>query len=321
MIIPTSTTITNNAMIPIAPDESIAAQVSEVQRIWLVEQHQEYEVYSNGLRVETRHTVPNEPRTYQPLDRNRGYEFSTEALTVPAGIVFHTTESLMAPFEAERNKELKRAGEELLGYLQRHRAYHYLIDRFGRVFRVVQESDAANHAGNSIWSDRRWAYLNLNHSFLGVAFEAQSRDESGRPSVSPAQIHSGRVLTDMLRSKYRLAAINCVAHAQVSVNPSNMRIAYHTDWAKDLPFAELGLTDNYSIPLPSVAEFGFTYDSYIVKMSGDRPWRGLLAATTLVDKAAEASGQSAADLRAAMQKRYRERLAVVKNRAAAEESN
>ena len=39
-----------------------------------------------------------------------------------------------------------RLGESLLEYVRRGRAYHYLIDRFGRVYRVVAESDAANHA-------------------------------------------------------------------------------------------------------------------------------------------------------------------------------
>ena len=54
--------------------------------------------------------------------------------------------------------------------------YNFLIDRFGRVYRVVQESDAANHAGNSIWAEpswpgwrasfwwsRRWSSVRPNH--------------------------------------------------------------------------------------------------------------------------------------------------------------
>jgi len=73
--------------------------------------------------------------------RPRGAPFGTR------GIVFHTTESLQIPFEAQRNRALKRIGESLLQYVGRRCAYHYLIDRFGRVFRVVAEQDAANHAG------------------------------------------------------------------------------------------------------------------------------------------------------------------------------
>ena len=54
-----------------------------------------------------------------------------------------------------------------------HRAYHFVIDRFGRVHRIVVESDAANHAGHSVWADSKWLYLHLNDGFLSVAFEAR----------------------------------------------------------------------------------------------------------------------------------------------------
>ena len=57
-----------------------------------------------------------------------------------------------------------------------------MIDRFGRVFRIVRESDSANHAGNSVWADQHWVYVNLNESFFGVAFEAQTQAERIEPS-------------------------------------------------------------------------------------------------------------------------------------------
>src|SRR5574341_2120807 len=69
----------------------------------------------------------------------------------------------------------------------------FLIDRFGRVWRVVRETDAANHAGWSVWADEHWVYLNLNDSFLAVAFEASS----GAPApVNPAQVRAGRALVE-----------------------------------------------------------------------------------------------------------------------------
>ena len=97
---------------------------------------------------------------------------------MPAGIVYHTTESLQAPFESSQNNVLKRVGESLLEYVRRRRCYNFLIDRFGRVFRIVNESDAADHAGHSVWADERHFYVNLNDSFIGVSFEAQT--EAGR---------------------------------------------------------------------------------------------------------------------------------------------
>jgi len=54
------------------------------------------------------------------------------------------------------------------------------------------------------------------------------------------------MLTRMLRSRYSIAAENCVTHAQVSVNPSNMQLSYHVDWAAAFSFAALGLPDNYA---------------------------------------------------------------------------
>ena len=84
------------------------------------------------------------------------------------------TEGDQVPFEVEQSEELRRIGHELLLYVRSKRAYHFLIDRFGRVFRLVIESDTANHAGHSVWADARWRYVDLNASFLGVAFEART---------------------------------------------------------------------------------------------------------------------------------------------------
>jgi hypothetical protein len=232
----------------IVPPPSIPA-TAPATRVWRVDA----QTYSNGLRVDGSYAVSNRPRE------------------ITAGIVFHATESAQAPFEAENNDGLKRIGESLLDYVQRRRSYNFLIDRFGRVFRVVRESDAANHAGHSIWADARRYYLGLNDSFLGVAFEA-------RHELTAAQVRSGAMLTEMLRSFYRIPAENCVTHAQVSVNPSNMRTGYHTDWAAGFPFAALALPDNYAIPLPAIWAFGFEADSAYRGVAGEPLRRGIAAA-------------------------------------------
>src|SRR4051812_14880058 len=118
----------------------------------------------------------------------------------PVGIVFHTTESAIAPFESNKNDALKRISHMLLTNLRDNRSYNFFIDRFGQVLRLVEETSAANHAGNSIWADENYAYLNLNNSFLGIAFEAQTNTGDGISAINSAQIHAGRVLTEMLRS-------------------------------------------------------------------------------------------------------------------------
>jgi hypothetical protein len=116
--------------------------------VWLVEHSGSLETYSNGFLIDNRFAVSSHPRSYKafPVGGWPGV-----ARTRPAGIVFHTTESLQAPFEADQNRTLKRIGESLLEYVRSKRAYRFLIDRFGRVYRIVGEGDAANHAGHSVW--------------------------------------------------------------------------------------------------------------------------------------------------------------------------
>jgi hypothetical protein len=279
--------------------------------VWLVEKSGDSEVYSNGLRIDNRFAVFNRARSYQafPADGGRSEIRGSE----PVGIVFHTTESRQAPFEARQNGVLKRIGESLLECVQRKRAYNFLIDRFGRVYRIVAETDAANHAGYSVWSDGKWLYVNLNESFLGVSFEAETRPGQLDAAVTTAQLGAAAILTEMLRSRYGIAAENCVTHAQVSVNPSNMRVGYHTDWASSFPFERLGLPDNYARPLPALSDFGFEYDPAFLQATGTRMAVGVNLAEDSLQVHATAMGLSARAYRKILQKKYRERLAEVRS--------
>jgi hypothetical protein len=289
----------------------------DVPNVWLVEKTNEFEVYSNGLRVENQLSVANEPRWYSLINRGPAAHFGPRR-SQPAGIVFHITESDQVPFQANQNHELKHIGKELQLYVRNKRAYHFLIDRFGRVHRIVNESDTANHAGFSVWADSRWFYVNLNTSFLGVAFEAHT--EPGQPPVNQAQIHSARVLTEMLRSKYNISAENCVTHAQVSVNPSNMLIGWHTDWGNRFPYKEIGLPDNYEQPSPVISVFGFGYDATYLRCTSPALWKGLALAEERVREAAAAQGIEVAEYRKLLQKRYRNQVGALRDQGATEEN-
>jgi hypothetical protein len=271
--------------------------------IWQVEKTAEFETYSNGLRIENQFAVGNRQRTYMAFPLSHP-ETGGLVQTQPVGIVFHTTESLLAPFEPAQNAYLKRVGESLLEYVRRRRAYNYVIDRFGRVYRIVKDSDAANHAGHSVWADDRTLYVNLNDSFLGVSFETRTAAARGGEGISPAQIRAGAMLTEMLRSRYRIAADNCVTHAQVSVNPSNMQIGYHTDWASDFPFEAVGLPDNYRRPLPSLPLFGFRYDETFRARAGSRLSGAAEAAEQQLTEQAVRAGVSLENYRRNMRSRY-----------------
>jgi hypothetical protein len=272
--------------------------------IWPVEQSPRFDLFSNGLRIENEFAIANEPRRRFPIYRHQAAtsDDPTEWRSEPVGVVFHSTESHQVPFAPTEVRSLKRIGRNLLEYVRSQRSYHFVVDRFGRVYRIVHETDRANHAGKSIWSDKNGAYVNLNSSFLSVAFESQT--EAVNP-LNPAQLHAARILTEMLRSRFKLDAANFVTHAQVSVNPANMRIGYHTDWATGFPFRELGLPDNYAQDVPSVALFGFEYDDTFLNALGGLPWAGLAGADLAIGRAAEAARLSPTQYRKALQQRYR----------------
>jgi hypothetical protein len=286
--------------------------------VWLVEETPEYQLYSNGLRLENEHLTTNTHRFYQVLDRDHSMQPSLVWSSQPAGIVFHTTESPTASFTPAENDALRRFSDGLLTVVRKRQSYNFVIDRFGRVFRVVEELDAANHAGNSIWAYRRHAWLNLNNSFLGVAFEA-STPLGGVAHLTPAQVYSGRLLTQLLRARYRIPAENCVTHAQVSVNPDNMRIGYHTDGAAGFPFRELGLPNNYELALPSLTEFGFEYDDTFRAAMGASTWNGIIASERQLERAAARSRTGAEEHRTKLRERYRRLYATLKLTGAMDE--
>jgi hypothetical protein len=307
-------------------DREVAAPYRETRvapeaAVWIVESRGTYEVYSNGLRIETDGVVENELRVSNVLQAGRLSVIAGQS--APAGIVYHTTESHIAPFEATNNLRLQRVGRWLRDFVAQNRSYHYLIDRFGRVHRVVRESDAAYHAGASVWGIQQTVWVNLNHSFLGVAFESQTTaGDKLAESVTPAQIRAAATLTSMLRSRYNLPPDNCVTHAQVSVNPANMGIGLHTDWGANFPFAEVGLPDNYAQPLAAIHQFGFVADESYRNATGPRLARGIEAAEATLSSQATALNLATDVHRQALQQRYRKIMSALPKQlaAAAQES-
>jgi hypothetical protein len=277
-------------------------------KVWQVDRSESLETYSNGLRIDLTFRVSHHARDRYPVFPLNGSSTAVRYGTAPVGIVFHTTESQVAPFDEDQNQRLKRLGRNLLEVIRQNRSYHYIIDRFGRVYRVVEESDIANHSGNSVWADASGIYVNLNSSFLAVAFEAQT---GATEEVTAAQVAAARMLTEMLRSRYSISAADCVTHAQVSVNPDNMHIGAHTDWASAFPFAALGLPDNYSAPPASLYAFGFEYDSAFLNRIGER-WKGLNAADSQMAAEAGSEGLPVARYRGILQHRYKDILGTMK---------
>jgi len=274
--------------------------------VWLVETNGVEESYSNGLRIDNRFSVSHYPRSYLafPADRVSPAVQRRD----PAGIVFHSTESHIEPFESGKNRELRRAGESLLEYVKRKTAYHFVVDRFGRVFRIVAEADSADHAGASVWADGEWLYVNLNAGFLGVALEARTEPGQTESGASPAQLRATAMLVEMLRSRYHIPAANCVTHAQVSVNTQNSQAGYHTDWASSFPFGQVGLPDNYGQALPAVWAFGFFAGPEFRTAAGTRIAESIDIAEEALRATAASEGSTPGAYRKRLQAWYRQRL-------------
>lgn len=270
-----------------APAAGVSSSLAPVglapAAVWLVEKGPQWELYSNGLRIDTGLAVKGTPRAFHVFDEDGTLDPRVQ--TAPVGLLFHTSESDVWPLEAAYNENLRGTSQGLLHYVQKNRLYHYVIDRFGRVYRIVSEESKANHAGNSVWANAGKVYLNLNHEFLGVSFETRWEGSKALP-ITQAQFAAGRNLSDYLRQRYAIAPEMCVTHGLTSVNPSKHLIGHHLDWARGFPFEAFGLPDQYRRPAPSVALFGFDYDDDFLKVL-DRPWAGVTAADDgLVQEAA-----------------------------------
>jgi N-acetylmuramoyl-L-alanine amidase len=264
------------------------------QSIWLVESKNATEEYSNGLRIDTTYAVKGDPR------RHRVFELPDGRLgpvsTEPVGILFHTSESDIWALEEGNNDRLRHNSQNLLKYIQRNKCYHYVIDRFGRVYRVVDEGTRANHAGFGVWRRDNHLYMNLNSQFLGICFETRWEGGKALP-ITKAQLTAGRDLTDYLRTRYKILPEMCTAHGLTSVNPRKHLIGHHIDWARGFPFDAFGLPDQYNRPDPAVVLFGFGYDEeFLSRMMGD-PWTGVHEGERAFEQEARQQGRTVDDLR------------------------
>ena len=281
---------------PIAPPSATEVAAN----IWLVDQAQGWELYSNGLRIETAFEIEGEPRKFFVFNADRAEPIATE--TRPVGILLHTSESDLWPLEAEFNSNIRSSSRGLLRYVQRLRLYNYVIDRFGRVYRVVKDDTRAHHAGHGVWSYNDRYYLNLNSAMIGLCFETRWNGGRALP-ITEAQLLAGRNLTAYLRQRYSIAPDMVVAHGLTSVNPKSHLIGHHLDWARGFPFEAFGLPNQYERQPPSVAIFGFRYDSKFIEAMGE-PWPGLKQAELTLAAQAKELGITASQLRSRKQAMY-----------------
>lgn len=277
----------------------------KAEKVWPVKQEANYELYSNGARILTDYEVENHPRQYYRFKRGAEVPDGTTIYSDPVGIVYHTSENEMVDFRPDNNDSIQKRTIGLLNYIRERRLYNYLIDRFGQIYRIVRDDQAAHHAGYSAWADAQHLYVGLNESFLGVCFESSMKQAGTDDQLTEAQISSGRALTAVLRSLYSIDEANCVTHGLVSLNPDAMQIAPHYDGARGFVFEAMGVSDKYQVPPVTINEYGFTWDDELLTKLGGSLWPGVAKAKDEFAQRAAAIGVDVETLRKQMRDTYR----------------
>jgi N-acetyl-anhydromuramyl-L-alanine amidase AmpD len=249
------------------------------EKVWLSEKDGEIEKWSNSCRISTRYETGNHPRAYYTIPR--GLETNGDQVSNKiVGILYHTPENFNPEFNPENNRAIQNSSRGLIEDVRENKKYNYLINRIGEIYRIVRDDQVARHAGDSIWADEKNTYVLLNESFLGVCFESKFEGASSLDEIlTKAQIISGRLLTEVLRSTYNIDDANCTTHGLVAVDPDTMLIARHHDWVHFFPFELMGLSDKYKIQPPNMADYGFTYnEDLLAKKLGNKLWEGAATA-------------------------------------------
>ena len=88
---------------------------------------------------------------------------------------------------------------------------HYVINRRGRIFRLVQDSYVAWHAGKSCWG----RYKNLNENSIGIELENKGH-QFGYTNFKNKQISSLIKLCNQLIKKYKIKKKNIIGHSDIA---------------------------------------------------------------------------------------------------------
>lgn len=90
---------------------------------------------------------------------------------------------------------------------------HYLIGREGTIYRLVDESKRAWHAGVSYWR----GISDVNSASIGIEISSKGRDSSGKSiPYNDAIIQSLQILAKDIIERYGISARNIVGHSDVA---------------------------------------------------------------------------------------------------------
>ena len=96
-----------------------------LDRVWLAEQGDGFEFYSNGAKVLTEFETKGKVRSFYRFDLEALSSASSvvDALSNPVGIVYHVSESDLLPFADKYNSSLQNHSRALLEYARAHHLY------------------------------------------------------------------------------------------------------------------------------------------------------------------------------------------------------
>jgi hypothetical protein len=99
-------------------------------------------------------------------------------------------------------------------------APHYLVDRKGKVYRLVEDKNIAYHAGESKMSDGR---TGVNAFSIGVEMLTTKKDK-----LTDAQYSALKLLISDLKGKYKIT--NVLGHSQIA--PGRKDDPWNFEWGK-----------------------------------------------------------------------------------------
>ena len=162
---------------------------------------------------------------------------------------------------------------------------HYMIERDGRVFRLVSETRRAWHAGVSFWKGER----DVNARSIGVEL-VNPGEEHGYLPFPDAQIGALTALLESVRARWEIADADIVGHSDVAptrkVDPgllfpwARLADAGHGLWAEPEPAPGQPLAAGDEGPGVFLIQAGLTRLGYDCSPSGAYD-----AATTTIVKA------------------------------------
>ena len=105
----------------------------------------------------------------------------------------------------------KRASIERLLSKKYKVSCHFLIDRKGEIFEMVETFKVAWHAGKSKWG----SYVNLNQHSIGIELENKGH-KHGYQSYSKAQISKLIKLCKILKKKFKIKSSYILGHSDIA---------------------------------------------------------------------------------------------------------